>query len=808
MDKLERKQAEELALLLEERERRHEQEPIRYYNQGDKKHLKQIEFHQSPKRIRALFGGNRCIAGESMIYDPVKQEYREVQTITEDFHVYAWDDKKKALVVARALKPFHHEDIDDLYDFTLNNGKTFTASLNHRVLDEYGLYRQLDQCPVGCALFHPPSIQGRGPLVHALNVQRLIQKSQDSQCGCRHESRLCDEQLRHEKENVLSTVPSQERVQTPLYRVAYEREDDPDNKRIHNHAYRTAARPSSLGAQAHCEDRYVASRSYAFCKFLRCSGSRTQFDPQPTYGYAFRPQSSAESAQFVGRKDSAHCTLTCNSSKNVLFVISISYNRRDYKWDFTVPNYENYYMAGVIHHNTGKTVGGAVEGVWYATGEHPYKKDLKPYINRPNRGWVVSLTNEVQRDVAQKEILKWLRPDQILDVVMRVGAKTDIENGVIDLLQVRHVSGGVSTIGFKTVEQGREKFQGTSQHWIWFDEEPPKEIYDECLMRLLDTQGDFWLTMTPLKGLTWAYDLIYENRNNNPEVQYWQMEWADNPFLSRSEIAYLESTLLEEEREARQYGRFIALSGLVYPEFDPNIHVIKPFDVPKGWYDKISIDPGYTAPLSCHWYACDDEGTIYAIAEHYVKEKRVEWHASEIKKKSRGMEWPFTYNDKLLAVMDSAATQKTVNAEQTTAELFTQHGVIPSFVNKDVWVGIQRIKQYLALRPLPDDHPEKDKWPKGKPKFFITTDCPEMIKEFKTYRWEESRDGEPVERPQKKKDHAMDDARYYVMSRPSPFEAEQEQLKGCFLLSELLDKGYTRYQIKKMESTGQVRILG
>jgi phage terminase large subunit-like protein len=457
---------------------------------------------------------------------------------------------------------------------------------------------------------------------------------------------------------------------------------------------------------------------------------------------------------------------------------------------------------------TGKTVGGSVEGVWYATGEHPYKKDIKPYINRPNRGWVVSLTNEVQRDVAQKEILKWLRPDQIHDVVMRVGAKTDYEHGIIDLLMVKHISGGISTIGFKTVEQGREKFQGTSQHWIWADEEIPKEIYDECLMRLLDTQGDFWTTMTPLKGLTWTYEVIYENRNANPEVQYWQMQWSDNPFLTQSEIKYLESTLTEEEREARQYGRFVALSGLVYKEFDPDIHVIDPFPIPHGWYDKLSIDPGYSAPLSGHFYACDEDKNIYVIAEHYVKEKKVEWHAKTLKEMAKKMEWPFTKSGKILSVMDTAATQRTIQAQQTAAELFTQHGIIPQFVNKDVFVGIQRVKEYLTLRELPDDHPEKEKYPNGKPKLFIFSTCVNMIREMKKYRWEETNNGEASESPKKINDHAMDELRYYVMSRPNPFEEEPEHLKGCYLKSELIDKGFTNYQIKQMVARGEVNLIG
>ncbi len=810
LSQLTREQKEELALYLEERERRREQEPIRFYNK-EKQHKVQLAFHRSPKRVRALFGGNRCIAGDSLIYDPIKNKYREVQTIGEDFHVYAWDEKKKALVVARALKPFHHEDIDDLYDFTLSNGEKFTASLNHRVFDVHGLYRQLDQCPPGCALFHPQTILEHGQITHVSDVQRWIQKLQDSQSGYHHESRFYDEQLRREEGCGQDAFPSREYVQKPLCSEAYAHEDGPCNKHIHNRACHTAGRLSNSDAQGRFSGPSVVSQCHVSCKYEKHFGLNNLVVHQPTCECAFQPRPNNEYVQSVPvlvQDDSTRASNTSSTISNELFVISISRNRKDYKWDFTVPDYENYYMSGAIHHNTGKTVGGAVEAVWYSTGEHPFKKDVKPYINRPNRGWVVPLTNEVQRDVAQKEILKWLRPDQIHDVVMRVGAKTDYEHGIIDLLMVKHISGGISTIGFKTVEQGREKFQGTSQHYIWFDEEAPKEIYDECVMRLLDTQGDLWITMTPLKGLTWVYDVIYENRNNNPEVQYWQMQWADNPYLSQSEIAYLESTLLEEERKARQYGRFVALSGLVYKEFNPDIHIIPPFVVPKGWYDKISIDPGYTAPLSCHWYACDDESNVYAFAEHYVKEKQVEWHAKQIIEKSKKMEWPFTPSGKIMAIMDTAATQKTVNAEQTTAELFTQHGIIPSFVNKDVWVGIQRFKQYLTPRPLPEGHPEKEKYPHGKPKFFITTDCPEMIREFKTYRWEEPKDGEPVERPKKKNDHAMDDGRYYIMSRPSPFEEEAEKIKGNYLKSELRDKGFTDYQIKKMAATGQVRLIG
>jgi hypothetical protein len=41
----------------------------------------------------------------------------------------------------------------------------------------------------------------------------------------------------------------------------------------------------------------------------------------------------------------------------------------------------------------------------------------------------------------------------------------------------------------------------------------------------------------------------------------------------------------EEELESRCYGKFIAKGGLVYPEFNPDIHVIEPFNVPRDWHE-------------------------------------------------------------------------------------------------------------------------------------------------------------------------------------------------------------------------------
>ena len=401
---------------------------------------------------------------------------------------------------------------------------------------------------------------------------------------------------------------------------------------------------------------------------------------------------------------------------------------------------------------SGKTECGAVEAIYMARGIHPYRKN-KPDVC----GWVVSLSSQVQRDVAQKKILHYLDPAWIEDVVMSEGRKDDPENGVIDLLIIKNVFGGTSKIGFKSCDQGREKFQGSSLDFVWFDEEPPKDVYDECKMRVLDRSGDIFGTMTPLKGLTFIYDEIYLNKYNSKEVWYEFMEWADNPILDKKEVKKLNDSLSEDVLDARRYGRFSVASGLVYKEFDENVHVIKPFAVPEDWYAGISIDPGLNNPLSCHFYAVDYDGNVYVIAEHFEAGQPVSYHAERIKAIADRLGWRRDTFGRIPALIDSAANQKTLSSPRSVTELFFEHGVAANpHVNKDMFAGIARVKEYFKSNRL-----------------FIFSSCVNMIREIKGYCWKDS------DTPFKKDDHALDELRYFIMSRPekSPPEAEKSAVQ-------------------------------
>lgn len=418
---------------------------------------------------------------------------------------------------------------------------------------------------------------------------------------------------------------------------------------------------------------------------------------------------------------------------------------------FHKTNKKNRWVFG--GNRTGKTECGAVEVLYLARGEHPFKK-----LSNATTGWVVSLSTQVQRDVAQQKILHYLNPDWVEDIVMLSGRKDSPTSGVIDHILIKNVFGTVSRIGFKSCDQGREKFQGTSLDYVWFDEEPPYDIYLECKMRLLDRGGLMFGTMTPLKGLTWVYDEIYQNKKCDPEVWHEHMEWADNPFLLENEVKELTNNMSAEELDARRYGKFTFFGGLVYSEFDENTHIIEPFSVPYDWYDNISIDPGLKNPLSAHWYAVDYDGNVYVIAEHYESGKDIDYHANKIHEISKSLNWHKNYNGMLSALIDSAANQRTLSSSKSVVELFYDRNILVNpNVNKDLFSGIATVKSYL-------------KNSNNEAKLFIFKNCVHLIREIKGYFWGVE------DRPQKKDDHALDELRYYLMSKPQPSLIKREKL--------------------------------
>jgi phage terminase large subunit-like protein len=165
---------------------------------------------------------------------------------------------------------------------------------------------------------------------------------------------------------------------------------------------------------------------------------------------------------------------------------------------------ERLLMAG---NQLGKTFCGAAETAIHLTGLYPDWWEGRRW-DYPTRAWAGSNTGEVTRDAIQrlligepkdeaawgtglipKElILDWSRRQHIADA--------------LDSVVVRHVTGKSSTLGFKSYDQGRQKWQGETLEFVWLDEEPPMDIYMEALTRTNATAGMTFITFTPLLGMS------------------------------------------------------------------------------------------------------------------------------------------------------------------------------------------------------------------------------------------------------------------------------------------------------------------
>lgn len=165
---------------------------------------------------------------------------------------------------------------------------------------------------------------------------------------------------------------------------------------------------------------------------------------------------------------------------------------------------ERLLMAG---NQLGKTYSGAAELSFHLTGRYPDWWQGRVF-GRPVRAWAGSKTSEVTRDGVQRLLVGEPKDRGQWGTGFIPGAdlaESSSRQGVADALDsclVRHVSGDFSTLGFKSYDQGREKWQGETLDVVWFDEEPPLDIYMEGLTRTNATGGMVYLTFTPLLGMS------------------------------------------------------------------------------------------------------------------------------------------------------------------------------------------------------------------------------------------------------------------------------------------------------------------
>ena len=72
--------------------------------------------------------------------------------------------------------------------------------------------------------------------------------------------------------------------------------------------------------------------------------------------------------------------------------------------------------------------------------------------------------------------------------------------------------------------------------------------------------------------------------------------------------------LPESEQEMLLRGNWDVFEGQYFTEFDRNIHVVEPFEIPSHWKRYLAMDYGLDM-LAVLWFARDTEGNTYVYKE-------------------------------------------------------------------------------------------------------------------------------------------------------------------------------------------------
>lgn len=155
----------------------------------------------------------------------------------------------------------------------------------------------------------------------------------------------------------------------------------------------------------------------------------------------------------------------------------------------------------------GKSLAGSAEWSYHLTGNYPDWWTGKTW-DRPVRFWAGSQTGEVTRDGVQRLLIGDPKDEAVWgtgfipqDALIGWSRRQHIANA-LDSANIRHVTGGISTLGFKSYDQGRPKWQAETLDGVWLDEECPYDLYMEALTRTNATGGIVMMTFTPLLGMS------------------------------------------------------------------------------------------------------------------------------------------------------------------------------------------------------------------------------------------------------------------------------------------------------------------
>lgn len=395
---------------------------------------------------------------------------------------------------------------------------------------------------------------------------------------------------------------------------------------------------------------------------------------------------------------------------------------------------ERLLMAG---NQLGKTYAAGYETAMHVTGLYPDDWQGKRF-DKSVRGWVGSVTSELTRDGAQRILLgpigKWgtgCIPKELIVEIKRARGVPD----AVETILVRHVTGEVSQITFKAYSDGREAWQAETLDFIWFDEEPPIEIYTEGITRTNNTKGLVYLTFTPLLGMSNVV-MRFEEKNH-PDRSKTNMTIHDVEHYDEETKRQIIAAYPAHEREARSLGIPMLGSGRIYPVAEEVIREEPIGSIPETWEQIVGMDFGWDHPTAAVRIAYDKANDVIHLYSAYRQSEATPLiHADTVKR----------WGDWIPVAWPHDALQHDKRGDQFYAiyrdhglSMLSEHAQFPDKRGNSVEAGIMDILERMQTG-----------------RFKVDRTLTQWFEEFRMYH---RKDGKII----KERDDLMDATRYALM---------------------------------------------
>lgn len=363
----------------------------------------------------------------------------------------------------------------------------------------------------------------------------------------------------------------------------------------------------------------------------------------------------------------------------------------------------------------GKSEMGAAEDVAFALGYRPWVPEgnvlrTLGIPTHPTKGLVVTTDWDKSKEVFTEQ--EGTNVGKLIKYIPRsaLGQPTRNHSGAIDRIPVRHISGGWSVIHLDTVKSYKQNPLGQeSSVWDWahIDEPCPEGMWKAIARGLVDRGGRGWFTCTPLTE-PWIDDAFVPDLGGDRSIDAvtfesgdrWMMtgSMSDNPYNSKEDIDSFMSWLTDDEKDCRLYGLPTSFAGLVFKEFNWNVHVLN--EPPSNWKNWETPPANFCIRYAIDYHFRKNDAVLFVATSPqnvpYVYGEL--WQQMLLEDEVKTIQTFLGTHPSQPGIVDPLASTPNKLTETTAMDEYRRLGLAVIPATKDPVNGIRAVKAMLKAR--------------------------------------------------------------------------------------------------------------